>query len=80
MAKFLIASIVLAIALQNTCPYGYAGKTAIASPQAHNCPLHHQTEKSDGQKKMAENPRDINHPFMLALSLAFGAPLLPWRR
>jgi hypothetical protein len=69
MFRFLIALIALAIAVQNTCPYGYAGKTAVAAPHVHNCPLKdHQPSMPDGQNKVDKDFRDLNHPFVLVFA------------
>jgi hypothetical protein len=66
MLRFLIALIAFAIAFQNTCPYGYAGKTALAAPLVHNCPLKdHQPATPSGQNKNDNDFRDLNHPFVL---------------
>lgn len=61
-----MALIAFAIAVQNTCPYGYAGKTAIAAPHVHKCPLKdHQPSKPEGQNKVEKDFQDLNHPLVL---------------
>lgn len=48
MIKFLLLLLSLALVLQNTCPYGFAAKTAFVAPQTHDCPLkkdHHALSK-----------------------------------
>jgi len=39
------------LVMQNTCPYGFAAKTAFVAPLAHDCPLnksHHSPAKERG--------------------------------
>jgi hypothetical protein len=73
MLRFLIALIAFAIAIQNTCPYGYAGKTSVAAPHVHNCPLKvHQPAMPDGQKRVDKDFRDLNHPFVLIFAPSDG--------
>jgi hypothetical protein len=65
MLKGLVALIVLAVAVQNTCPYGYAGKTAVAAPHVHNCPLkNHQPSKSDTSDNFTEDFKNLNHAYV----------------
>lgn len=74
MLRVLIVLIAFAIAVQNTCPYGYAGKTSVAAPHVHNCPLKdHQPATPDGQKRVDKDFRDLNHPFVLVSAPADGA-------
>ena len=57
--RVLLFLIVISLILQNTCPYGYAAKTAFHAPQKHDCPLkksHHGSAKDgdsvdDNQEK-----------------------------
>ena len=37
--RLLLLLLITSIVLQNTCPYGYAAKTAFTSPHTHDCPL-----------------------------------------
>jgi hypothetical protein len=65
MVKGLIALIVLAIVVQNTCPYGYAGKTAVAATLVHDCPLkNHQPSKSDSPDNFTEGFKNLNHAYV----------------
>ena len=51
---FLLA---FSLVLQNTCPYGFAAKTAFAAPQAHDCPFkksHHAPQKD--RDSVDDNP------------------------
>ncbi len=71
MARYLIALIVVTIVVQNTCPYGYAAKTAIAAPMVHHCPLKDSAPSEDGGKnRMTKDPRDLNQPFVIAAAPA----------
>jgi len=61
--------IAFAIVVQNTCPYGYAGKTGVAAPRMNNCPLKdHRPATPEGRSKVDKDFGDINHPFVLALA------------
>jgi hypothetical protein len=67
--RYLIALIVLTITIQNTCPFGYAAKTAFAAPHAHHCPLKEgRLSRTDGRNKMVKVLRNLNHPFVLVPS------------
>jgi hypothetical protein len=37
--RLLLLLLITSIILQNTCPYGYAAKTAFTAPHTHDCPL-----------------------------------------
>lgn len=39
MMRILLLLLVFSIALQNTCPYGFAAKTSFAALQTHECPM-----------------------------------------
>jgi hypothetical protein len=45
MILFLLS---LSLILQNTCPYGFAAKTAFAARHPHQCPFHHGKTKEQG--------------------------------
>jgi len=74
--RHLIALIILTIVVQNTCPYGYAAKTAITAPAVHHCPLmdrdHTDNDHADNDagKKMTKDPRDIHQLFVIAAAPA----------
>lgn len=71
MVRYIIALIILTIVVQNTCPYGYAAKTAIAASLEHHCPLKDSASPEDGGKNsVTKNPRDINQPFVIAAAPA----------
>lgn len=50
MITFLLLLLSLALVLQNTCPYGFAAKTAFVAPHTHDCPLKkdHQAPSKEG--------------------------------
>jgi len=50
--RFLIFLVAFAIILQNTCPYGWAGKTAFAASHVSHCPM------KDRQRPAKTNDRD----------------------
>ncbi len=69
LITLLAALIVLAITVQNTCPYGYAGKTAVAASHVHNCPLkNHQPANPDGSSAFNEDFQNFNHAYVLMAS------------
>ena len=46
--RLLLFLLAFSLVLQNTCPYGFAAKTAFAAPHTHDCPLkkdHHSPSK-----------------------------------
>ncbi len=38
LMRLLLFLLVFSLVLQNTCPHGFAGKTAFAAPHTHDCP------------------------------------------
>jgi hypothetical protein len=67
MVRYLIALIVMTIVIQNTCPYGYAAKTAIAAPIEHHCPLKDSAPSEDGgTNRMTQDLRDLSQPYVIA--------------
>lgn len=73
MLRVLVALIACAIVVQNTCPYGYAGKTAVAAPHVHDCPLKARHKMPDGRNRVRKDFQDPNNPFALVLVAADGA-------
>jgi hypothetical protein len=69
MVKLLVIVplIVLGIVLQNTCPFGLAGKTALASPIVHHCPLkdHHKPCNSGPGARDLQDMQKNFKPFTL---------------
>jgi hypothetical protein len=67
MLRGIVTLIVFAIVLQNTCPYGYAGKTAVAAPHVHHCPLKdHQPQKSGSPDNFTEDFKNLNHAYVFS--------------
>jgi len=57
MLLFLLS---FSLILQNTCPYGFAAKTAFAAPHTHACPFHHYPSK--GQRAIDDNSNKVIYP------------------
>jgi len=52
-----------ALLIQNTCPFGAAGKSAVASSSCRDCPLKHRIVVSqDGQNKLLSAVADAHFP------------------
>jgi len=69
MLKGIVTLIVLALLIQNTCIYGYAGKTAVSSPHMHKCPFNkHQQSKSEGKNRFDQGSRNLNHAYVFTSS------------
>ncbi len=67
MKKFRSILFLLAFALviQNTCPFGAAGKTSLATACSH-CPSKHSMAVSaDGQNKLVSDSSSIHFPLYL---------------
>ena len=68
--RFVIFLISFAIIIQNTCPYGWAAKTAFLSPytsHCSHCPVKedHQPAKSDTRNDVKKDLSNINHLFVI---------------
>jgi hypothetical protein len=68
--RVVIFLIAFAIVIQNTCPYGWAAKTAFVSPYTSHCPHcpkkeDHQPAKSDSRNDVKKDVSSINHLFMI---------------
>ncbi|MBI5741337.1 MAG: hypothetical protein HZA16_11550 [Nitrospirae bacterium] len=51
LMRLLLFLLAVSLVLQNTCPYGYAAKTAFVAPLTHDCPMnksHHSPSKERG--------------------------------
>jgi hypothetical protein len=60
---FIILLLSFALLIQNTCPFGAAGKTAVASSTCKDCPLKHRIIiPQDGQKKLLSDFSSIHFP------------------
>ncbi len=71
--RFLVYLIVFSITIQNTCPYGWAGKTALISPQVapcQHCPIKEDRRpaESDARKDFKKDLSYINHLFVILTS------------
>ena len=61
-----ISSVILAIIVQNTCPFGLASKTAFASPYSNHCPLKgHDHEESGRHDGIDKDPSHANSYYVL---------------
>ena len=59
---FIMFILAFALLIQNTCPFGAAGKSAVASC-CENCPLQHSFVVSlDGQKHLVSDSSSIHFP------------------
>jgi hypothetical protein len=74
MTKYaLVTSIIIAIAIQNTCPEGWAGKTAFATccmqKRVSHCHMREQTQsKQDGQSDTRHGITTAKQAFVLFIS------------
>lgn len=84
MVRFLVFLIGLSLAIQNTCPYGWAAKTAFISPdksQCSHCPLKSKEgTKPDAGNDFKKDISSLNDIFVLDLGgheplLKFFSPL-----
>lgn len=53
--------LVFALLIQNTCPHGFAGKTAVAQACA-NCPMKHHLIAPDGQDQIVSSTSSVHFP------------------
>jgi hypothetical protein len=66
---FIIFLLSFALLIQNTCPFGAAGKTAVASASCGDCPLKHVVVSQDGQKILVSDSSSIHFPlYVFAVS------------
>ncbi len=60
--KSVIALLAFALLIQNTCPFGAAGKSTVAAVCDH-CPLKHNfIVSTDGQKDLVSDPSPVHYP------------------
>ena len=75
--RFLIFLIACAIVIQNTCPYGWASKTAFMSPHecgCHQCPVKdHKQTKSGQQNDVRKNYSQSKHIYVININKAVNA-------
>ena len=63
LIRLLLFLLVISLVLQNTCPYGFASKSAFAAPHMHDCPLkksHHNPAKD--LDSVDDNPGKLLYP------------------
>jgi hypothetical protein len=69
LMRLLFFLLVISLVLQNTCPFGFASKTAFTAPHMHDCPLrksHHSPAK--GQNSVDDNTGRLLYPsFMFSV-------------
>ena len=60
--RLIIFILALALLIQNTCPFGAAGKSTVAET-CKNCPMHHSfTVAADGQKSLVSDSSSVHFP------------------
>lgn len=63
--RSIIFLLAFALLIQNTCPHGFAGKTAVARACA-NCPMKHNLMASqDGQDKIVSDSSSTHFPLFV---------------
>jgi len=70
LMRLILFLLVISLVLQNTCPYGYAAKTAFAASHTHDCPMkksHHSPAKD--RDSVDDNPGKALYP-----SFVFSVP------
>jgi hypothetical protein len=66
--RMLLLLLSFSLILQNTCPYGFAAKTAFVAPHTHACPFHHYPPK--GQRAVDDNSSKVIYPaFVMTVPL-----------
>jgi hypothetical protein len=66
LMKMFLFLLSFSLILQNTCPYGFAAKTAFAAPHTHACPFHHCPPKK--QNAVDDNANKAMYPtFVMAV-------------
>lgn len=61
--RSIIFLLAFALLIQNTCPHGFAGKTAVAPRACTNCPMkHHLMAPPDGQDKIVSGASTVHFP------------------
>jgi len=60
--RSIIFILAFALLIQNTCPFGAAGKSTVAA-SCTNCPMHHsQIVMTDGQKELVSDSSSVHFP------------------
>jgi len=73
LIRILLFLLALSLILQNTCPYGFAAKTAFAIPHVHWCPFHHHQTKEQGT--VDDNSNKVIHPAFVMVAPSVRASL-----
>lgn len=60
LMRMLLILLSFSLILQNTCPYGFAAKTAFAAPRTNQCPFHHHS--TNGQGTVDNNANKVIFP------------------
>jgi hypothetical protein len=60
LMRILFFLLALSLILQNTCPYGFAAKTAFAAQHSQRCPFHHH--QTNGQGTVDDNSGKAVYP------------------
>jgi len=64
--RILLFLLAFSLILQNTCPYGFAAKTAFAAPHSHQCSFHrHQTKE---QRTVDDNSNKVMYPAFVMIT------------
>ncbi len=68
--RLLIILVALSISIQNTCPHGWAAKTAfvncVSAKQSAHCPIHEQKRpKQDGQNDVKRGTVKVKQAFVI---------------
>ena len=60
---FIILLLSSALLIQNTCPFGAAGRSSVVSPSCKDCPLKHSIVVSqDGRNKLVSVFSEVHFP------------------
>ncbi len=60
--KLVIALLAFALLIQNTCPFGAAGKSTVAAACGHCSMKHNFLVSTDGQKELVSDPSPVHYP------------------
>jgi len=62
----MITLIIVGVVVQNTCPQGWAAKTAFVTCHGSHCPMHKQKEpKQDGQDDVKRGISNVKQAFVI---------------
>jgi hypothetical protein len=60
LLRMFLLLLSFSLIVQNTCPYGFAAKTAFAAQHTHQCPFHRYPHK--GQGAVDDNSNKVIYP------------------